>query len=166
MNDWHKVRNKTAAEMNQKKAIQIAVAIIAATIFFIVMIPACNNLQQNADKPQWSKEMRFAVDSAKTDGELFQIIDQYAREFATLDNRRYELVRANRNVELNEMQYEFYTKTKKLSHATQRFLILYPQSKHYAEVDSIRGSMMKIIGYSAEEIIQDAMEIRRRQGRQ
>ena len=141
-------------------------AIIAVTIFFIVMIPACDNLQRSADKPQWSKEMRFAVDSAKTDGELFQIVNQYAIEFATLDKRRYELVRANRNAELNEMQYEFYTKTKKLAVATETFLIRFPQSKHYAEVDSIRGSMMKIIGYSAEKIIQDAMEIRRQQGRQ
>lgn len=112
MNDWYKVRNKTAAGITQKKAIQIAVAIIAATFFFIMMIPACDNLQRNADKPQWSKEMRFAVNSAKTDGELFQIVNQYAIEFAILDKRRYELVRANRNVELDEMQYEFYTKTK------------------------------------------------------
>lgn len=163
MNDWHKVRNKTAAEMNQKKAIQIAVAIIAATIFFIVMIPACDNLQRNSEQPQWSKKMRAAVDSAKTDRELFQIIEQYTREFTTLLNRRMDMAIANRNMSLEETEYEFYTKTRKLAVTTQEFLIRYPHSKHYAEVESIRGTMLKVTGFSVDEVKQDAREIRRLQ---
>ena len=126
---------------------------MAASILVAMTITGCDNPQQSVVERQWEDEVK----SAKTDDELYEIVKKYSIEYERSLNHITDLWRANRFISAKKMESEVLDNAGKLAETTQRFLLLYPQSKHFAEVESIQGMLLKV-GRDAEEIEQHAIE--------
>lgn len=142
--------------MNKRHKAQQAAAILAASILAPMIITGCEKPQQSAD-PQW-EQWEEEVNSAKTDDELFEIVLRYYFECKLSILQLIELEEASQFISVKKQQDVVGHNLNKSGFANARFLVLYPHSKHYANVEGMQGNLMKFVGFDAEQTKQEAIE--------
>ena len=147
--------------MKSRKSTQSkAAAILAASILVAMIIAGCDNPQL----PAWQEESVSAIKkSAKSEHDLYELVEKYNEERVSLFRQMMNMQEDRQYISLEETKEKYQRSFVKLSGAAREFLIRYPHSQYYSSVQIIYWGAWELIGYDAEEIEQEAREIRREQ---
>lgn len=129
----------------------------AIALIYIAAMTACGNPQQNPT-PLWMIELLETLDSAKTEQELYEMVEKYREKWVSIIGYKLDLELIEK-VEF-KLDDELEKRTVAMAYAARRFLIRYPQSKY-------RGRMESMIrdAFDKEEDAKKWMEETRRQQR-
>ena len=141
-----------------------AAAILAASILVAMTIAGCDNPQRNELRPEWEEELLSAMKkSAKSEHDLYELVKKYKEEHFSLLRQMMYMQQDRQYISHEETKEKYERSFVKLSVAAREFLVQYPHSQYYSSVQVIYWGAWELMGYDAEEIEQEAREIRREQ---